>query len=389
MLRAVRMAASKLMLPLAVIAGISAGNIRRSQAQSADIPLQLISFGTGSSQTYSLGINVGIGSSAPKPYLFDTGSAPFNAAYSPQWWPSSITPTSPPPLITDVSYSYATGTTLTGNIVAVPSISFYASSLATTPSYTLPTLTPGYQVTAITSSTIPDFSNLIQNNQPFIRGTFFGVFGAGDFVNIINASGGGMATLGGVLGQSTISGTTAGYVVAANGQRISTMNGPQGTQTVTNCSPCVIVGLTPSLLAQFTTIVPWSGKSSAGFPNSGAPSSLQFGNTFNLSLTCRAFTHRFLVRTYLVGHGHGKHDPTRPSRCFRLSIESTVRRSPRGMCQQRHDAIRRWRGARGWRFEPNHARPSNERSDLHGHPENPARGSGSRDPFLLAELGAV
>ena len=157
--------------------------------------------------------------------------------------------------------------------------------MATTPSYTLPTLTPGYQVTAITSSTIPDFSNLIQNNQPFIRGTFFGVFGAGDFVNIINASGGGMATLGSVLGQSTIPGTTAGYVVAANGQRISTMNGPQGTQTVTNCSPCVILGLTPSVLAQFTTTVPWSGKSAVSFPNSAAPSSIQFGNTFNLSLS--------------------------------------------------------------------------------------------------------
>jgi autotransporter-associated beta strand protein len=285
MLRAVRMAAPKLMLSLAVIAGVSAGNVRRAQAQSADIPLQLISFGTGSSQTYSLGINIGIGSSAPKPYLFDTGSAPFNAAYSAKWWPSSITPTNPAPLATDVSYSYATGTTLTGNIVAVPSISFYASSMATTPSYTLPTLTPGYQVTAITSSTILDFSNLIQNNQPFIRGTFFGVFGAGDFVNIINASGSGMATLGSVLGQSTIPGTTAGYVVAANGQRISTMNGPQGTQTVTNCSPCVILGLTPSVLAQFTTIVPWSGKSSVSFPNSGAPSSIQFGNTFNLSLS--------------------------------------------------------------------------------------------------------
>ena len=50
MLRAVRMAAPKLMLSLAVIAGISGGNARRAQAQSADIPLQLISFGTGSSQ---------------------------------------------------------------------------------------------------------------------------------------------------------------------------------------------------------------------------------------------------------------------------------------------------------------------------------------------------
>ena len=284
MLRALRTAAPKFMLASLVIAAVSAGIIGRAQGQSADIPLQLVSFGTGSSQTYSLGINIGIGSGAPKPYLFDTGSAPFNAGYSPQWWPSSITPTNPPPLAIGISYSYATGTTLTGNVVTVPSISFYASSLATMPSYTLPTLTPGYQVTAITSSTIPDFSNLIQNNQPFIRGSFFGVFGAGDFVNVIGTSGG-TFTLGGVLGQSALPGTAAGYVVAANGQRISTVNGPQGTQTVTSCSPCVILGLTPSLLAQFTTIVPWSGNSSVSFPNSGAPSSTQFGNTFNLSLS--------------------------------------------------------------------------------------------------------
>ena len=61
----------------------------RAQADSLNIPLQLVPVTTGGETYYRLGINVGLGSSAPKPYEFDTGSAPFNAGYSAQWWPTS------------------------------------------------------------------------------------------------------------------------------------------------------------------------------------------------------------------------------------------------------------------------------------------------------------
>ena len=93
-----------------------------------------------------------------------------------------------------------------------------------------------------------------------------------------------------VLGQATIPGTTAGYVVAANGQQVSPVNGPQAAQTVTSCSPCVILGLTPSLLAQFTTRVPWLRTRPETFPNSGAPSSFEYSAPFKFSLSAAGKT---------------------------------------------------------------------------------------------------
>ena len=252
------------------------------RAQAADIPLVLVPLGSGSSAFYRLGIIVGIGSGAPKTYLFDTGSSVFNAAYSPAWWPSSITPTTAP-LATNVTYGYSDGDAFRGNIVSVPSLSFYASSTANAPAYTLPMLTPGYQINAVTTHLIchnvdTTFAADIAAGTPPLQGVFFGTFGAGDFVDTTTTK----IPLGGVLGQSTIPGTTAGYVVAANGQQVSTLNGPQGVQSV--MKPSVILGLTPSVLAQFTTIVPWSGKIAVTFPNSGANSSTEFGADFNYSL---------------------------------------------------------------------------------------------------------
>jgi autotransporter-associated beta strand protein len=255
----------------------------RAYAQSADIPLQLVpSINPDTPQSiYRLAINVGLGSSPPKTYLFDTGSSPFNAAYSPQWWPSN-----PPPVATMTSYCYGSGRCFNGNVVNMPSISFYASATAATPSYTLPTLSPGYQITAVTSSNIPNYSALVQNNQPIFENQFFGTFGASTFVGTGFTSPSSVV-LGSVLGQSSLPGTTVGYVVAANGQQVSTDTSVPSVQkqTVTSCSPCVILGLTPSLLAQFTTKVPWSQAKSATFPNSGAPSSIETSANFNFSLS--------------------------------------------------------------------------------------------------------
>jgi hypothetical protein len=254
------------------------------RAPAADIPLILVSLQNNEGTAfYRLGINVGIGSGAPKTYLFDTGSSLFNAAYSPAWWPSSITPTTAP-LATGVKYGYGDGNAFVGNIVSVPSLSFYTSSTAAAAAYTLPTLKPGYQISAVTTHLImgdidPHFAPSIAAGMPPLQGVFYGTFGAGDFIGVKKG-----VTLGGVLGQSTIPGTAAGYVVAANGQQVSTVNGPQAGQSVAKYSPSVILGLTPSVLAQFTTIVPWSGKLSATFPNSGAKSSTEFGADFNYSL---------------------------------------------------------------------------------------------------------
>ena len=148
---------------------------------SLNIPLQLVPVTTGGETYYRLGINVGFGSSAPKPYEFDTGSAPFNAAYSPLWWPSPLT--SLTSLAKMRGYSYGSGRIYDGDVVAMPSISFYASPTATTPYATLPTIAPGYHVTAVTSSpSDSDFKTKIDNNQPVVDGAFFGVFGASSFV---------------------------------------------------------------------------------------------------------------------------------------------------------------------------------------------------------------
>ena len=138
----------------------------RAQAQSQDIPLQLL----GASDTsagniyYRLGINVGIGSGPPRLYLFDTGSVLYGSADSSQWWPSL------PPTVASLSgFSYGSGITISGNVVNMPTISFYASSTATTSAYTLPTITPGYQITAVTSATVSNYSTNVETIDPSSR----------------------------------------------------------------------------------------------------------------------------------------------------------------------------------------------------------------------------
>ena len=68
----------------------------------------------------------------------------------------------------------------------------------------------------------------------------------------------------------------------SNQQYASTPNGPQVGQTLTSCSPCVMLGLTPALVAQFkpSTLIPYIANGEK-FANSGAPAT----NAFPLSLT--------------------------------------------------------------------------------------------------------
>lgn len=97
-------------------------------AQSLDIPLQLVDATTGVSSTgvpntgVRLIVNVGIGGAQPYPYLFDTGSNLFNAAYLPASGKMlsanfGNVPSSMANLPTGVVYGYTDGNYYVGDFV--------------------------------------------------------------------------------------------------------------------------------------------------------------------------------------------------------------------------------------------------------------------------------
>jgi len=308
-------------VPKAVLFGIlldlavaSAG-----RAQSVDIPLQLANAGDG----VILVINVGIGEQKPQPYLFDTGSGVFNVDYTAAAFGNIPSNMSSSGLPTGLLYKYGDSNANNDyyvNIVGVPSLTFYQS--ATSPS--------GETINAVTSSGassnfligavyshIDSNGNNVNLSQPLQASSsfsgYYGIFGA----DTLAASLSGNATrtqntepgvtpntstvvVGGVLGQAVIPATTAGYVVAANGQTLTALeassgssiagastNGPQVGQNVTTCSPCVMLGLTPALLAQFTSTNTLAATTTNGnsFPNSGAPSLDHFAISMTVTLS--------------------------------------------------------------------------------------------------------
>ena len=262
-----------------------------------------------------LAIDVGIQGGAPRPYIFDTGSPNFNAAYG-GWWGGDLpdappTPAPSPPgfpgstVLSPGSPDVPAGTPLnnaqfcygaseqregfcrgwTGNLVQVTSLSFYekdgtkATTLEADGGYVM---TAGYEYVDEDNDKTrwPKFS------LPPMYDYFYGVFGAGNFVpdvKILIDSRRGLMTKpsgyysGGVLGQTKVRNVMAqGYVVAANGQKnpLSNVNGPQQLdginvtiggkkKPVTPCSPCVTVGLTPEMLGQFWAATP-TDKGNAG-----------------------------------------------------------------------------------------------------------------------------
>ncbi len=268
-------------------------------AQSIDLPLQLVQSNAG----VRLVANIGIGGAAPRPYLFDTGSALFNAGYSASAF--GTVPASISGLPTGLSYSYGDGNTDTGNLVSTPSLQFYPTTSSAS-GVTLNALTPGGGASNFLLNAVydrngsPVGSSLPLETVPNGFQGIYGTFGAGNFaicrvqsnVNLAcDNSTKNSVVLGGVLGQST-SGAGAGYVVAANGQPLSSLttptgatnpgasiNGPQVGQSVTSCSPCVILGLTNALRAQFLPAnrMAWTSTGNYAFPNSGTPGSTVFG----------------------------------------------------------------------------------------------------------------
>lgn len=291
------------------------------------IPLQLIdapavTTGTPFPEQYRLVINVGINGGAALPYLFDTGSALFNAQYNSSWWPG-ITPGTDPakgyvpnstvPNGSGVEYCYGNGIGgcrgFQGNIVQAEQLNFYYGGVTPVLASTL-SATPGYQINAIYNLVYQNETTLVAGTTaPMHEGIFYGTFGAGNFTTLL-----GNYLAGGVLGQTTVSGAGQGYVVAANGQPNpipGVSNPPQKplgqtviigntTQPVTNCSPCVTLGITPEMLGQFAPVrqptpgnalgmVPWEN-SSTPFPNpyggsGGNNASQQFGYRFKVGVT--------------------------------------------------------------------------------------------------------
>ena len=96
----------------------------QAHAQPLVIPLQYYD-----KNVLSLGITVGINGGTPQPYLFDTGSNLFNAAYNPATWRGfgQTAPAATVPNGTDILYCYASPPCYRGNLVQAGSLSFYAT----------------------------------------------------------------------------------------------------------------------------------------------------------------------------------------------------------------------------------------------------------------------
>ena len=278
-------------------------------AQSVDIPLNYAlntgyNFGAPvSNPILILTINVGVNGGAARPYAFDTGSSIFLT-------PSGVfTGGTSTVLASGVSnletYGSGAGNTFGGNLyqATASSLQFYAAPGATSGGISLST-SGNYNVASYTS-----LNGGALPSQPF-GSAVVGVFGASGLGFTKNVSGTDIG-LGGVLGQTLLPNTTAGYVVSANGQSLSALNSLLGTtipggpvssaqqsvqtvpQSVTSCNPCVTVGLTPALLAQFLPLntVNATGNG-ATFPNSNTPGINKFV-PLNFTLSTPGNTQQF------------------------------------------------------------------------------------------------
>lgn len=276
-----------------------------AQAPSpVSIPLSLVAPAGGS--PYQLGIQIGIDGGASQRYLFDTGSAIFNANYL------TNVPNSPfGPNGNNITYAYGPNGDLgsvTGTLLEAKSLTFYnqaGGAVATL------SADPGYMVNAVTSVTAGSANPNLRYN--FDGTNYYGVFGAGNFVSWSSAGGpAGIPAPGGILGQTIVSGATQGYVMSANawlnpGATTALASQPNGTTVMIGdqsysiaCSPCVTVGLTPEVIGQFAPVGPLSPTNQVGvvpletgthrFRNpyggdQGNKASTAFGGIFTISLT--------------------------------------------------------------------------------------------------------
>jgi len=276
-------------------------------AQSIDIPLNLVQYGSGYGP--NLIVNIGINGQAPRPYLFDTGSPDFVALYNSTAFGS--VPSSQNGRPQNQTISYNDGTVYTYNVVASPSFTFYASPTATTGGVTLNAISPSGAPSHFLMGAITSFQHVTfpEGRLPGVFGGDYGIFGAGNFIGVGPGS---------VLGQSVLPGTTAGYVVAANGQPLSALNSGPGLrqydtspngpkdyqgQSVTTCSPCVMLGLTPALIAQFIPVNEIQTPSLGRFPNSGTVATYQYPFALRISATGPGGTTTHVVSSTLLDTG--------------------------------------------------------------------------------------
>jgi autotransporter-associated beta strand protein len=291
-----------------------------ARPQSLDLPL---SYYLELGNQLKLVAAIGIADQSPLLYTFDTGSAPFVAQYNSQVFgsipsvqqPNAIFPAKLPTKITD---SYEDGTSYEANLVGVPSVTFYPTLMSTSgvqiPAQAQGGAASAFVVAAVTKldgQPVPATPTPLYLPSP--NGTqqaaLYGDFGAGYWVlpetNNSTATPQQGAQSSSVLGQAIIPGTSGGYIVAANGASLSTItqivgpgippaanvNGPQGTQNIASCSPCVILGLTPALVAQFQARNAFQ-YSAYQYPfwNSSNPSGKQRDISVNYSFTSTSGT---------------------------------------------------------------------------------------------------
>ncbi|WP_052832957.1 autotransporter outer membrane beta-barrel domain-containing protein [Bradyrhizobium sp. LTSP885] len=266
-------------------------------AQSVEIPLNY-AVNTGhnfggklSNPVLILTINVGVNGGVAQPYAFDTGSAVFLA-------PSSVfAGTTSPVLASGNIDTYGGTNTFAGNVyqVTAQSLQFYATPGATSGGISLGT-SGNYNVASYAT-----LNGKTSVAQPFGTAAV-GAFGADAQAFTLSGTNVG---LGSVFGQAVVANTTAGYVVSANGQSLAALNSLLGTsipggpattaqqsvqsvpQSVTSCNPCVTLGLTPALLAQFlpmNTVNAAPSSATTPFPNSNVPGIDKFV-PFNFTLS--------------------------------------------------------------------------------------------------------
>lgn len=286
-----------------------------ARPQSLDLPL---SYYLEPGNNLKLVAAIGIANQSPLLYTFDTGSAPFVAQYTSQVFgsipavqrPNNIFPVKLPTGITD---SYADGTSYVANLVGVPSVTFYPS-LTSSSGVQIPAQSPGGTPSALVVAAVrqlngqPVPATPTPLYYPSPTGTqqadLYGDFGAGYWVTPQTKNSAATPQQGAqsssILGQAVIPGTSGGYIVAANGASLAAItqivgpgipaaanvNGPQGTQNVSSCSPCVILGLTPALVAQFQARNAFQYSAYRHpFWNSGNPAGQQRDISVNYSFT--------------------------------------------------------------------------------------------------------
>ncbi|WP_353023504.1 lysozyme inhibitor LprI family protein [Mesorhizobium sp. M1403] len=270
---------------------------RTGLAQAAGpipIPLQHVrDYGTDSDEViyHKLGISVGINGAKPRLFEFDTGSDEFNAEID-----SSVPGVKPVPGSKPEMYGYGDGTY--GDWVQqvrFDSLSYYDPDDPSEPVVTFDGgFSAGRVVDYVYTKGFGDLEDLkltprpvgqygdtpvyadlnarksMQNGRPGGSTTFYGIFGAADFIfpgNQTVAPGGQ---------------TQSGYVVSANANL-----GKE--KTTPGCAPCLTLNLSPSLRSQFTALMPWGeGDFQAyqrRFPRSGANASNEFEGSYRYAIS--------------------------------------------------------------------------------------------------------